>query len=58
MAMAMGGNTRTGLEDNLYLRRGELSPGNAPLVKKMVDRASARIAELQRRVDALLDEHT
>jgi 3-keto-5-aminohexanoate cleavage enzyme len=41
MAMTMGGNTRTGLEDNLYLRRGELSPGNAPLVKKMVDIAAA-----------------
>jgi uncharacterized protein (DUF849 family) len=34
MAMTLGGNARTGLEDNLYLRRGELSPGNAPLVSR------------------------
>ncbi len=37
VAMAMGGNARTGLEDNLYLRRGELSPGNAPLVTRVAD---------------------
>lgn len=35
VAMAMGGNVRTGLEDNIYLARGELSPGNAPLVERM-----------------------
>lgn len=37
IAMALGGNARTGLEDNLYLRRGELSPGNAPLVARAVN---------------------
>jgi uncharacterized protein (DUF849 family) len=28
----LGGHVRVGLEDNLYLSRGNLSPGNAPLV--------------------------
>jgi uncharacterized protein (DUF849 family) len=27
---------RVGLEDNLYLKRGELSPGNAPMVERAV----------------------
>jgi uncharacterized protein (DUF849 family) len=35
VAMAMGGNVRTGLEDNIFLSRGELSPGNAPLIERM-----------------------
>lgn len=35
VAMAMGGNVRTGLEDNIYLSRGELAPGNAPLIERM-----------------------
>ena len=35
VAMAMGGNVRTGLEDNIYLARGQLSPGNAPLIERM-----------------------
>jgi 3-keto-5-aminohexanoate cleavage enzyme len=43
MALALGGNARTGLEDTLYLRRGELAPGNAPLV--------ARVADLGRTLD-------
>jgi uncharacterized protein (DUF849 family) len=33
-AVILGGHVRVGLEDNLYLRRGELSPGNAPLVER------------------------
>ena len=37
VAMVMGGNVRTGLEDNVYLRRGELAPGNAPLVARMAE---------------------
>jgi 3-keto-5-aminohexanoate cleavage enzyme len=36
MALAMGGNARAGLEDTLYLRRGELSAGNSPLVARTV----------------------
>jgi uncharacterized protein (DUF849 family) len=31
-----GGHVRTGLEDNLYLRRGELAPSNAALVEQAV----------------------
>ena len=41
LAMTLGGNARTGLEDNLYLRRGELSPGNAPLVSRLATIAAA-----------------
>lgn len=33
----MGGHARVGLEDNLYLRRGELAESNADLVAKMVE---------------------
>ena len=43
-AMAMGGHARTGLEDNLYYRKGELAASNAQLVARL-----ARIAaELNR----------
>ena len=35
-AVILGGHVRVGLEDNLYLARGELSPGNAPLVERAV----------------------
>ena len=34
--LALGGNARAGLEDALYLRKGELSPGNLPLVQRAV----------------------
>jgi 3-keto-5-aminohexanoate cleavage enzyme len=36
MAMAMGGNVRTGLEDTVYYRKGELAKSNAQLVERMV----------------------
>lgn len=36
-AMLLGGHVRVGLEDNLYLDRGVLSPGNAPLVSRAVE---------------------
>ena len=36
MAVLMGGNCRVGLEDNLYLNKGELARSNAELVEKMV----------------------
>lgn len=39
MAIAMGGHVRTGLEDNLYFRRGEPAQSNAQLVARL-----ARIA--------------
>lgn len=51
IGLALGGNARAGLEDALYLRKGELSPGNLPLV--------SRAAQLARDLDetvASLDE--
>ncbi len=36
-AVNMGGNLRVGLEDNLYLRQGELAESNADLVAKAVE---------------------
>ena len=38
-AVSMGGHVRVGLEDNVYLRKGELAESNADLVEKMVDLA-------------------
>ncbi|HSN20105.1 MAG TPA: 3-keto-5-aminohexanoate cleavage protein [Usitatibacter sp.] len=35
-AVILGGHVRVGLEDNLYLDPGVLSPGNAPLVERAV----------------------
>jgi uncharacterized protein (DUF849 family) len=36
MGAIMGGNVRTGLEDNVYLGKGELAKSNAELVAKVV----------------------
>ncbi len=36
MGAIMGGNVRTGLEDSVYLGKGELAPSNAALVAKVV----------------------
>jgi uncharacterized protein (DUF849 family) len=36
-AACMGGNVRVGLEDNLYIRSGELAKSNAEQVEKIVD---------------------
>ncbi|WP_342163648.1 3-keto-5-aminohexanoate cleavage protein [Methylobacterium sp. SD21] len=36
VAAGMGGHVRVGLEDNLYLGRGQLAPSNAALVEKAV----------------------
>ncbi|MCY4337532.1 MAG: 3-keto-5-aminohexanoate cleavage protein [Gammaproteobacteria bacterium] len=33
----LGGHVRTGLEDNIYLRRGELATSNAQLVQRIVN---------------------
>jgi uncharacterized protein (DUF849 family) len=41
IGLALGGNARAGLEDTLYLRKGEQSPGNLPLVQRAVDLATA-----------------
>ncbi|MBW6484793.1 MAG: 3-keto-5-aminohexanoate cleavage protein [Syntrophobacterales bacterium] len=35
LALAMGGHVRTGLEDNLYYRQGELAKDNAQLVARL-----------------------
>jgi len=35
LAIAIGGHARTGLEDNLYYRRGELARSNAQLVARL-----------------------
>lgn len=35
-AVTAGGHVRVGLEDNLYLRQGELAPSNASLVERAV----------------------
>jgi uncharacterized protein (DUF849 family) len=40
-AVLLGGHVRVGLEDNIYLSKGELAPSNAALVEK-----AARIIEL------------
>jgi uncharacterized protein (DUF849 family) len=40
-AVLLGGHVRVGLEDNLYLERGKLTPSNAALVSK-----AAKIVEL------------
>jgi len=47
----MGGNIRTGLEDTIYYRKGELAQSNAQLVKRMV-----RIAKEIGREVATVDE--
>ena len=41
-AVVLGGQVRVGLEDNLYLSRGVLAPGNGALV----ERAARIIGEL------------
>ena len=35
-AVVLGGHVRVGMEDNLYLSRGVLTPGNRPLVERAV----------------------
>lgn len=45
-AVILGGHVRVGLEDNLYLSRGQLAQGNAPLVA----RAARIVEELGERV--------
>jgi uncharacterized protein (DUF849 family) len=53
IGLAMGGNARAGMEDTLYLRKGELTPGNTPLVARTaamaraLDRSVASVAETE-----------
>jgi len=51
ITMCMGGNIRTGLEDTIYYRKGELAEGNIQLVKRMV-----RLAKEIGREPANVDE--
>jgi uncharacterized protein (DUF849 family) len=36
VSVIMGGNVRVGMEDNLYLAKGQLARSNAEMVEKMV----------------------
>ena len=51
-AVILGGHVRVGLEDNLYLSRGVLAPGNAPLVAKAADIVRALGAEVASTAEA------
>jgi uncharacterized protein (DUF849 family) len=57
IGLALGGNARAGLEDTLHLRKGELSPGNRPLVERAVrlstdlDLSVAGVAEAEQLLD-------
>ncbi|MBD3256185.1 MAG: 3-keto-5-aminohexanoate cleavage protein [Candidatus Lokiarchaeota archaeon] len=51
IAMCMGGNIRTGLEDTIYYEKGELVKSNAQLVERMV-----RLAKEIGREPATVDE--
>jgi 3-keto-5-aminohexanoate cleavage enzyme len=53
MGLALGGNARAGMEDTLYLRKGEPVQGNNPLVARAIhlardlDRAIASVEETE-----------
>jgi len=53
VAVAMGGNARTGMEDTLYLRKGELASSNRDLITRLanvctaLDRPIASVAETE-----------
>jgi 3-keto-5-aminohexanoate cleavage enzyme len=53
MGLALGGHARAGLEDTLYLRKGERAAGNRPLVERAarlardLDRQVASVAETE-----------
>ncbi|HZS36657.1 MAG TPA: 3-keto-5-aminohexanoate cleavage protein [Polyangia bacterium] len=42
LAITWGGNARVGLEDNIYLEKGVLAEGSAPLVARAVELCRAR----------------
>jgi 3-keto-5-aminohexanoate cleavage enzyme len=42
LAIQWGGNARVGLEDNIYVSKGVLAEGSAPLVQQAVERCRAR----------------
>ena len=53
-AVVLGGHVRVGMEDNLYLSRGVLTPGNAALVERAVQIISS-IGEYPASVDEARD---
>ena len=52
MAIHMGGHVRVGLEDNIYIRKGELAESNAQLVEKIVHLAEMLNREVATPADA------
>jgi 3-keto-5-aminohexanoate cleavage enzyme len=56
LAMRLGGHARVGLEDNIYLSKGVLSPGSAPLVARAAEyaRSIGRNVALPERARKLL----
>jgi len=52
MAIHMGGHVRVGLEDNIYIKRGQLAQSNAELVEKIVDLAGVLDREVAAPDDA------
>ena len=42
LAIELGGHVRVGLEDNVYLDKGVLAQGSAPLVERLVNPATLR----------------
>jgi uncharacterized protein (DUF849 family) len=57
VAVALGGNARTGLEDTLYLRKGELAPSNEDLVARLVGVATTLERRIASTADAELEFH-
>jgi len=56
LAIILGGHTRVGLEDNIYIKKGELSKGNVPLVERVVrlaDELGREVASPQESRDIL-----
>jgi 3-keto-5-aminohexanoate cleavage enzyme len=54
IGLALGGNARAGLEDTIYLRKGELARGNDPLVA----RTARLVADLDRTVASVAQTRT
>lgn len=52
LGVILGGQVRTGLEDNVYLRRGVLAPGNAALVERLAGLARELGREVASAIEA------
>lgn len=52
MSILLGGNVRVGLEDNLYLRRGQKLKGNGEAIEKVVRLANELGREIATPVEA------